>query len=131
MSTRSRWRITPVLVTLLAGFALLFLACGPQGGGPDGAVAAQLKTQADTWDQAILRKDAKAIADHMTADFRHIELTLACSLAQVEVLVGSDPVRANPALRNANDDGIAGRPIDVDLNGMDLHTRNAGLDQVQ
>jgi ketosteroid isomerase-like protein len=36
------------------------------------AFAAQLKTQADAWDQAILRKDAQAIADNMCADFRHI-----------------------------------------------------------
>jgi ketosteroid isomerase-like protein len=72
MPIRFRWRVAPFLVAILAGFVLLSLACGPQGGGPDGALAAQLKTQADAWDQAILRKDAKAIADNMSVDFRHI-----------------------------------------------------------
>jgi ketosteroid isomerase-like protein len=94
MSTRSRWRVAPILVALLAGFALLSPACGPQGGGPDGAIAAQLKTQADAWDQAILRKDAKAIAENMSADFRHIGKTgeLADRAAFLQDLLSPDLV---------------------------------------
>jgi len=50
--------------------AALCLSCGPR---PDsGAEAALLKAQAESWDQAIIRKDAKAIAENMSADFRHI-----------------------------------------------------------
>ena len=76
MSTRFRWRIVPVFAAALAGFAILSVGCGRSGSGPDlKVVAAQLKAQADSWDQAILRKDAKAIADNMTGDFRHIGKT--------------------------------------------------------
>jgi len=63
-------RMPAVISTAL--LALAFLACGPQTPGSDRALAAQLKAQAEAWDQAILRKDASAIADNMTADFRHI-----------------------------------------------------------
>ena len=65
----------PAIITAMAAVALLTVACGPQLSGPDQALAAQLKTQADAWDQAILRKDAPAIADNMTGDFRHIGKT--------------------------------------------------------
>lgn len=59
-------------MAVLVLFAFLSLACGPQSAGLDAALAAQLKTQVEAWDQAILRKDAKAIAENMSADFRHI-----------------------------------------------------------
>ncbi len=42
---------------------------------PDASLAASLKRQADAWDQAIIRKDLKAIAANMSADFRHIGKT--------------------------------------------------------
>lgn len=64
-------RRMPVAVAA-ALLALAILACGPQTAGSDRALAVQLKTQAEAWDQAILRKDAQAIADNMSADFRHI-----------------------------------------------------------
>ena len=67
-------RRMPVAIAA-ALLALAILACGPQTAGSDSALAAQLKTQADAWDQAILRKDAKAIAANMSADFRHIGKT--------------------------------------------------------
>jgi len=71
---RPRW---VVMLALLA----LSLACtrpsaGPGSGACDGGDAAtlavRLKAQADAWDQAIIRKDAAAIAANMSADFRHI-----------------------------------------------------------
>ena len=65
----------PAIITAMAAVALLTVACGPQPSGPEQALVAQLKTQADAWDQAILRKDAPAIADNMTGDFRHIGKT--------------------------------------------------------
>ena len=54
--------------TLAAGAAMLSL---------DAAASttddrAELKRLSDAWDQAIIRKDRKAIADNMTEDFRHI-----------------------------------------------------------
>lgn len=39
----------------------------------ESAVRAQLKAQADAWDQAIVRKDRAAIEAHMAADFRQID----------------------------------------------------------
>jgi ketosteroid isomerase-like protein len=83
----------PVAVAA-ALLALAFLACGPQTAGSDSALAAQLKTQAEAWDQAILRKDAKAIADNMSADFRHIAKTgdLADRAAFLKDLLSPDLV---------------------------------------
>ena len=63
----------PALSAAMLAFAFLPLACGPQAAGSDHALAAQLKAQADAWDQAIIRKDAKAIAENMSGDFRHID----------------------------------------------------------
>jgi len=68
-------RRMPVALCSAALLALAFLARGPQTAGSDRALDAQLKTQAEAWDQAILRKDASAIADNMSADFRHIGKT--------------------------------------------------------
>jgi ketosteroid isomerase-like protein len=65
----------PMLSAAMAAFAFLSLACGPQSASSDSALAVMLKTQADAWDHAIIRKDAKAIADNMSADFRHIGKT--------------------------------------------------------
>ncbi|MFN7958689.1 MAG: nuclear transport factor 2 family protein [Holophagaceae bacterium] len=64
-------RRMPAVISV-ALLALALLACGPQTPGSDRALAAQLKAQAEAWDQAILRKDAPAIAENLTADFRHI-----------------------------------------------------------
>lgn len=62
-------------VAVAAALLALAMACGPQTAGSDRALAAQLKAQAEAWDQAILRKDAQAIADNVSADFRHIAKT--------------------------------------------------------
>lgn len=39
----------------------------------ENAVRAQLKAQAEAWDQAIVHKDRAAIEAHMAADFRQID----------------------------------------------------------
>lgn len=36
------------------------------------SITATLQRKSDLWDQAIIRKDLKGIADNMTEDFRHI-----------------------------------------------------------
>ena len=49
------------------------LGCSPKPQAESSASSiAILKRKSDMWDQAIIRKDLKAIADNMTADFRHI-----------------------------------------------------------
>lgn len=51
----------------------LSLGCSSQRGGESKASAvATLKHKSEMWDQAIIRKDLKAISDNMTKDFRHI-----------------------------------------------------------
>jgi len=51
----------------------LLLGCSPHKKAESNAsIATTLKTKSDMWDQAIIRKDLKAISDNMTADFRHI-----------------------------------------------------------
>ena len=39
------------------------------------SVIAALKSQSDRWDQAIIRRDLKGIADNMAEDFRHIGMS--------------------------------------------------------
>jgi len=41
----------------------------------EASIIAILKGKSDSWDQAILRKDLKAIADNMAQDFRHIGMS--------------------------------------------------------
>ncbi len=72
MPSPLRRMAVPLLSAAMLVFAFLSLACGPQSAGSDSALAAMLKSQAEAWDQAIIRRDAKAIADNMSADFRHI-----------------------------------------------------------
>lgn len=52
--------------------AALALACGLAHAAPP-ALVAQLKAQADAWDQAIVRKDRAAIERNMADDFRQID----------------------------------------------------------
>jgi len=73
MNHRFRWVVAPLLVVAMAVSASLSVTCRPHGSRSDlQAVSSQLKAQADGWDQAIIRKDLKAISDNMSADFRHI-----------------------------------------------------------
>ena len=68
-------RARRVLAALVAAFAVAALqACAvpPAAGDPRGDVAV-LTRQAHAWDQAIVRKDAAAIADNMAEDFRQID----------------------------------------------------------
>jgi ketosteroid isomerase-like protein len=67
-----------VAMTVLGTAAALWLWCG--GGACTAAVAvdkssdvATLTQLSDAWDQAIVRKDEKAIADNMASDFRMID----------------------------------------------------------
>ena len=61
--------------TLLLASATLLGACSVAPTAPAGADAlkAQLKAQADAWDQAIVRKDRVAIEANMADDFRQID----------------------------------------------------------
>jgi ketosteroid isomerase-like protein len=55
-----------------AALAALALAAGVQA-SPPAHLVAQLKAQADAWDQAIIRKDRAAIERNMADDFRQID----------------------------------------------------------
>ncbi len=70
MNIRRRHLFAALLPTLLAALAI---GCAPQAPTPDPAAdRAALVKQADSWDQAIVRKDAAAIAANMGEDFRQI-----------------------------------------------------------
>jgi ketosteroid isomerase-like protein len=56
---------------LLTVAALAF--SGLAHAAPPAALVAQLKAQADAWDQAIVRKDRAAIEGNMADDFRQID----------------------------------------------------------
>jgi len=65
---------------LLAAVVVLLLGpslgCSSQKQTESNAsVIAILKSQSDSWDQAIIRKDLKAIANNMAEDFRHIGMS--------------------------------------------------------
>jgi hypothetical protein len=89
-----------VLASLLAATLALLplsLACtrpssSPCDGGDAASLALRLKAQADAWDQAIIRKDAAAIAANMSADFRHISKNgdIADRAAFLKDLLSSD-----------------------------------------
>lgn len=59
--------------TRRAVLAALTLACGLAQAAPPAPLVAQLKAQADAWDQAIVRKDRAAIERNMADDFRQID----------------------------------------------------------
>ena len=67
--------MTSLFRTLLLASATLLGACSLAPPAPAGADAlkAQLKAQADAWDQAIVRKDRAAIEANMADDFRQID----------------------------------------------------------
>ena len=57
-------------------FFIVLQACASSPGAASGdrmGTAALLKTQADLWDQAIIRKDRAAIESNMAEDFRQID----------------------------------------------------------
>lgn len=53
--------------------ALALTAAAVAHAAPPAKLVAQLKTQADAWDQAIVRKDRAAIERNMADDFRQID----------------------------------------------------------
>jgi ketosteroid isomerase-like protein len=61
MSTRRTWLVA------------LAVAGGLAQAAPPAALVAQLKAQADAWDQAIIKKDRAAIERNMADDFRQID----------------------------------------------------------
>lgn len=67
--------MTSLFHTLLLASATLLGACSLAPPAPAGADAlkAQLKAQADAWDQAIVRKDRAAIEANMADDFRQVD----------------------------------------------------------
>ncbi len=68
-----------VLIGALLAAALLLgpsLGCGRQKQvESEASIIAVLKSKSDSWDQAIIRKDLKAIEDNMAEDFRHIGMS--------------------------------------------------------
>jgi ketosteroid isomerase-like protein len=65
-------------VSLAATLMLLLstVGCSPQKAvESEASIIAALKSKSDSWDQAIIRKDLKAIADNMAEDFRHIGMS--------------------------------------------------------
>ena len=67
---------------LIGGLLAAALLLGPSLGcgrlkrvESEAAIVAALKSKSDSWDQAIIRKDLKAIADNMAEDFRHIDMS--------------------------------------------------------
>lgn len=64
-----------VALSMLAAFGLVWLWCcgGPPAIAGDATDVATLTRLSNAWDQAIVRKDEKAIADNMAEDFRIID----------------------------------------------------------
>lgn len=72
------WRLT-ISASLVAALMLLLwstVGCSPQNQTEsEASIIATLKGKSDRWDQAIIRKDLKAIGDNMAEDFRHIGMS--------------------------------------------------------
>lgn len=62
-----------LLAALTALSSLAFLAAAPAADPGQAAAVAELKKQADAWDQAIVRKDRVAIEANMADEFRQID----------------------------------------------------------
>lgn len=68
-------RVRRIAVIVALGAAWLLQACtapSPAAGADRAALVAALKSQADAWDRAIVRKDRAAIEANMADDFRQI-----------------------------------------------------------
>ena len=72
------WRLT-ISASLVAALMLLLWStagCSPQNQTEsEASIIAILKGKSDSWDQAIIRKDLKAIGENMAEDFRHIGMS--------------------------------------------------------
>ncbi len=76
MTTRRPPALPARAIALLASAVLLLQGCTialRADSTSQGTVAAELTTQADRWDQAIVRKDRAAIEANMADDFRQID----------------------------------------------------------
>jgi len=76
MTFHSCRKVSQSLAILFTVLISMLVSCRPNNLEPDvKSTYAVLKTQADEWDRAIIRKDLTAIASNMSADFRHISKT--------------------------------------------------------